>query len=60
MIVKRWRCATHGVQETKLADGTLARCALCGLPMEPADDPRVQHATDPRRQRPPRGETKPL
>ena len=65
MIVKRWTCPEHGAQETRLSDGPLARCALCGQVMspwkpEPQADPRRQHRDDPRRSGPPRGETKPL
>jgi hypothetical protein len=62
MIVRRFMCPEHGEQDTRIADGGLARCALCGQHMTPVapPDPRVHPASDPRRQKPPRGEVRPL
>jgi hypothetical protein len=35
MIVRRFMCPEHGEQDTRIADGGLARCALCGQHMTP-------------------------
>lgn len=59
MVLRRWLCTEHGVQVTYVERGAdrMPCCPVCAAPMVPTDPPA---GADPRRQRPPRGETRPL